>query len=231
MKNLAEWVRGKPAIENRIVHIDLKGPKIPFERFKILIKTLARWGINGVLVEYEHRFPFLPLKKQFPSSERYTKPQLKELIKIASDNGIEWIPLVQTFGHVEYLSRIKGTEDLFENPDYPQQLCPLKTHARKYLENLLEIICEFHSEIRFIHVGQDETHQLGFCSECRKEVEKKGKIRFYLEHTQWVWNIIKKHGKIPLFWADMFFTENCPHLLKQIDKGVIPVIWEYDDTD
>ncbi|MCX7705095.1 MAG: hypothetical protein N2115_02400, partial [bacterium] len=47
----------------------------------------------------------------------------------------------------------------------------------------------------------------------------------------WVWNIIKKHGKIPLFWADMFFTENCPHLLKQIDKGVIPVIWEYDDTD
>ena len=227
----AEWVYGKPVIENRIVHIDLKGPKIPFESFINLIRLLARWGINAVLVEYEHRFPYLPLKNQFPASERYTKKQLKTLIQIASDNGIQWIPLIQTFGHLEYLSRIKGTQVLFENPEYPQQICPLKKQARKYIEDLLEIICEFHGASRYIHTGQDETHQLGFCPECKKAVEEKEKIEFYLEHARWVWNIVKRNGRTPLFWADMFFTENRLELLKEIDENVIPVVWEYGDIE
>ncbi len=231
MGNFADWVSGKPAIEKRIVHIDLKGPKIPFESFKKFIGILARWGINGVLVEYEHRLPYIPLKNQFPASERYTKSQLKELIAIAADNGIEWIPLVQSFGHVEYLSRLVGTEHLFENPDYPKQLCPLKRQVKKYLENLINIVCELHPESRYIHVGQDETFQLGFCPECREMVRKKGKIGFYLEHTGYVWETVKRYNRIPLFWADMFFTENRLDMLKEIDKGVIPVVWEYNDTD
>ncbi|MCM8817160.1 MAG: family 20 glycosylhydrolase [Candidatus Omnitrophica bacterium] len=226
----APWVCGKAAFENRVVHIDLKGPKIPFDSFKKFLEKLARWGINGVLVEYEHRFPFLPLKNQFPISERYSRNQMNELIKFACDHGIEWIPLVQTFGHVEYLSRLEGTQVLFENPEYPQQLCPMKTQTRKYLEDLLDIICTFHQNTRYIHVGQDETHQLGYCAQCKKEVKKIGKIEFYLLHVQWVWDIVRKYNKIPLFWADMFFTENRIDLLKKVDHA-IPVVWEYDDTD
>lgn len=227
----APWVSGKPVIENRIVHIDLKGPKIPFDAFKNLIRILARWGINGLLVEYEHRLPFLPLKNQFPASDRYTRKQLKELIEFAYDNEIDWIPLVQTFGHVEYLSKIKGTQTLFENTDYPQQFCPFKKQVRTYIANLIEIICELHPESKYIHVGQDETHQLGYCHECQKQVRKKGRIKFYLEHAGWVWSIVKKHRKTPLFWADMFFTENRIDLLGEIDSGVIPIVWEYHDTD
>ncbi|HOK79656.1 MAG TPA: family 20 glycosylhydrolase [bacterium] len=230
MKHRANWVSGRPAIENRVVHIDLKGPKIPFDSFKHFIQLLARWGINGVLVEYEHRFPFLPLKYQFPPVDRYTKSQLKELMKIAKDHGIEWIPLFQTFGHLEYLSRLKGTTDMFENPDYIQQLCPLNEKARQYLQNLIEIACEFHPESRYIHVGQDETFQLGFCSQCKKEVEKNGKMSLYLKHASWVWELVIKYRKKPMFWNDMFFSENCFHLLSKLPADVIPVTWQYDDT-
>ena len=230
MRNRADWVTGKPAIENRIVHIDLKGPKIPFDSFKNFIQLLARWGINGVLVEYEHRFPYLPLKHQFPPNDRYTTFQLKELINIAQDRGIEWIPLVQTFGHLEYLSRLKGTEDMFENPAYIQQLCPLNEKAREYLQKLIEIVCEFHPDSQYIHVGQDETFQLGFCSRCKKEVEKNGKMSLYLKHVQWVWELVRRYGKKPMFWNDMFFTENCPELLSNLPGNGIPVTWQYEDT-
>lgn len=229
MKKTPSWVTGNPAIEKRIVHIDLKGPKIPLKSLTVFLQMLARWGINGVLVEYEHRLPYLPLKEQFPSEDRYTKNQLKQLIKIASDSGIEWIPLVQTFGHVEYLSRLKGTKTLFENPEYPQQFCPLKKNVKEYLRKLVEIVCELHPESRYIHVGQDETHQLGFCPECRKAVRETGRIPFYLKHTKRVWNLVKSNGKTPLFWADMFFTENRPELLCEVDEGVIPVVWQYED--
>ncbi|MGB9642169.1 MAG: DUF4838 domain-containing protein [Candidatus Ratteibacteria bacterium] len=230
MKNRAKWVSGKPAIENRVVHIDLKGPKIPFDSFKGFIQLLGRWGINGVLVEYEHRFPRLPLKHQFPSADRYTKSQLNELMKIAKDNGIEWIPLFQTFGHLEYLSRLKGTKDMFENPDYIQQLCPLNEKARQYIQNLIEIACEFHPESKYIHVGQDETFQLGFCNQCKTEVEKNGKMSLYLKHTNWVWEQVKKYGKKPMFWNDMFFSKSSVEYLSHIPHDVIPVVWQYEDT-
>ncbi len=230
MKKTPSWVRGSPAIEHRIVHIDLKGPKIPVELFRWYLNLLSRWGINGVLVEYEHRIPYLPLSYQYPQVDRYTKKEIRELVDCAKNLGIEWIPLIQTFGHVEYLSRIKGTENLFENPDYPQQLCPLKKQVKQYLRDLIESVCELHPESRYIHVGQDETHQLGFCSECNKEVQKIGRISFYLKHASWVWKHVKSNGKIPMFWADMFFTENRPELLGKIEKDVIPVVWQYEDA-
>lgn len=232
MKEIPLWIKNnRPAIENRIVHIDLKGPKIPVKSFYRYLKLLSRWGINGVLVEYEHRIPYLPLSQQYPESNRYKEEEIRGLVEYAKNLGIEWIPLIQTFGHVEYLSRVKGTEYLFEYPDYPQQLCPLKKEVKNYIENLIEIICNLHPECRYIHVGQDETRQLGKCQKCKKAIASKGKIEFYLEHCRWVWDIVKKHQRIPLFWADMFFTENRLDLIKDIDRDVIPVVWEYDDID
>jgi len=230
LKKKTSWVKGNPAIEHRIVHIDLKGPKIPIKSFYWYLNLLSRWGINGVLVEYEHRIPYLPLPNQFPPSDRYTKQEIRDLVGYSKNLGIEWIPLIQSFGHVEYLSRIKGTKILFEDPDYPQQLCPSKKQVKQYLKELIEIVCELHPESRYIHVGQDETHQLGLCPLCRKKVEKIGKIVFYLEHTNLVWDYVRSNGKIPMFWADMFFTENRPDLLKKIEEDVIPVVWQYDDT-
>lgn len=227
---IPSWVAetSQPAIEKRCVHIDLKGPKIPFEIFCSLLEQLARWGINGVLVEYEHRIPFLPLPDQFPTSHRYTESQIRFLVEKAKSLGIEWIPLVQTFGHVEYLSRLKNTEILFENPQYPSQLCPSKKEVKRYVEELIDYICYLHPESKYIHVGQDETHQLGICNECSKRMEKLGgKIELYLDHTRFVWEQVFKHGKIPVLWADMFMGNGRFDLVDKIDKRVILIPWDY----
>ena len=81
--------KAKPALAYRVVHIDLKGPKIPFRVFKKLLGQYARWGINGVLVEYEHRLPKLPLPHQFSSADRYTRAEVGELVNVARDLGID----------------------------------------------------------------------------------------------------------------------------------------------
>ncbi|MCM8805334.1 MAG: family 20 glycosylhydrolase [Candidatus Omnitrophica bacterium] len=232
-KNLPSWrVEFQvPAIKNRFLHIDLKGPKIPYRVFSHLLEQIARWGINGVIVEYEHRLPCLPLPHQFPEYERYTEKEIRTLIEKAKALGIEWIPLVQTFGHVEYLSRLKGTEILFENPQYPSQLCPSKKEVRKYIENLIDIICMLHPESKYIHVGQDETRQLGLCRQCSNKMKKLGgKIELYLEHVNFVWNEVFKHNKIPMAWADMFTGSGRLDLVRDIDKRVILVPWDYQST-
>ncbi|MCM8817430.1 MAG: family 20 glycosylhydrolase [Candidatus Omnitrophica bacterium] len=227
------WIKesSKPSIKNRFLHIDLKGPKIPFEVFSSLLDQLARWGINGVIVEYEHRIPFLPLFEQFPAYQRYTQSQIRFLIEKAYSLGIEWIPLIQTFGHVEYLSRLKGTEFLFENPQYPSQLCPSKKVVRKYIEELVDYICFLHPESKYIHVGQDETRQLGLCDICSKRMKKLGgEIELYLDHANFVWEQVLKHGKIPMLWADMIIGKGRIDLLSKIDRRIILIPWDYHST-
>lgn len=220
-----------PAIKNRFFHIDLKGPKIPFEVFSSLLEQLARWGINGVVVEYEHRIPFLPLPQQFPSHERYTESQIKFLNQKAKSLGIEWIPLVQTFGHVEYLSRLKGTENLFEDEQYPAQLCPSRKEVKKYIEQVIDYICYLHPDSKYIHIGQDETRQLGSCNTCRKKVKTPAdRIDLYLEHAKFVWEHVLRHGKTPMLWADMIIGSGRVDILNRIDKRIILVPWDYIST-
>ncbi|HPO52089.1 MAG TPA: family 20 glycosylhydrolase [bacterium] len=229
-KNLPSWriEFPEPAIKNRFFHIDLKGSKIPFDIFCGLLEQLARWGINGVVVEYEHRIPYLPLPKQFPEKERYTENEITRLLKHAQSLGIQWIPLIQTFGHVEYLSRLQGTKNLFENPEYPSQLCPSKKIVKDYLEKLIDYVCTLHAESQYIHVGQDETRQLGMCKRCSERMkESGGKIELYLEHVQSVWEQVFKHNKIPMAWADMFIGNGRLDLVQKIDRRVILIPWDY----
>ncbi|MCM8828874.1 MAG: family 20 glycosylhydrolase [Candidatus Omnitrophica bacterium] len=217
-----------PAIKNRFFHIDLKGPKIPFNVFSSLLQQIARWGINGVVVEYEHRIPYLVLSEQFPRHQRYTESQIKFLLEEAKSLGIEWVPLVQTFGHVEYLSRLKTTENLFENPKYPSQLCPSNSYVRKYIEELIDYVCYLHPESKYIHIGQDETRQLGLCDVCSKRMKKiGGKIELYLEHFMFVCDQVFKRGRIPVAWADMLIGNGRFDLIRKIDKRVVLIPWDY----
>ena len=100
---LPAWRRSarKPALAWRVAHVDLKGPMIPGRVIPALLRLYGRWGLNGVLVEYEHRLPFQPLVRQFPAGDRYSREQIRAWIRIARQQGIEWIPLVQMFGHQE----------------------------------------------------------------------------------------------------------------------------------
>ncbi|MCM8788872.1 MAG: family 20 glycosylhydrolase [Candidatus Omnitrophica bacterium] len=224
------WRReiSKPAIQNRFFHIDLKGPKIPFEVFSSLLEQLARWGINSVVVEYEHRIPYLPLSEQFPEHQRYKESQTKFLIEKAKSLGIEWIPLVQTFGHVQYLSRLKTKENLFEKPQDPSQLCPSNRDVKRYIEQLIDYVCFLHPESKYIHIGQDETRQLGLCDACSKRMRKLGgKIELYLEHFMFVCDQVFKHGRVPMAWADMLIGNGRLDLVNRIDKRVILVPWDY----
>ncbi|VDP19538.1 unnamed protein product [Heligmosomoides polygyrus] len=82
-----------------IVHLDLKGapPIVPV--YEWLFPLLKSLGVKGVLMEYEDMFPYSG-----------------ELAKIASANNLEIIPLVQTFGHMEFILKYSHFAHLRENP-------------------------------------------------------------------------------------------------------------------
>ena len=116
------WSNNAPTFKGaRIVHLDLKGapPRISYyEDFFPLIRSL---GATGVLIEYEDMFPFSgPLLQDLPAYNAYSVSDIKRILHLAAVNDLQVIPLIQTFGHLEFLLKLQKFMELREVQKYPQ---------------------------------------------------------------------------------------------------------------
>lgn len=54
------------------------------------------------------------------------------------NSGFEVIPLIQTFGHLEYALKLKEFEHLREEMAYPDSICPSKMESRAFIKHMVE---------------------------------------------------------------------------------------------
>lgn len=80
------------------VHFDLKGapPKVSY--FEQIFPLLHKWGANGICMEYEDMFPFDGIVGNVKHKQAYTKEDIEKINKLAKDNNLEVMPLLQTYG-------------------------------------------------------------------------------------------------------------------------------------
>lgn len=53
-------------------------------------------------------------------------------------NDFKLIPLVQTFGHLEFALKRERFSELRETPDNYQSLCPLKQDSKSFVLNMID---------------------------------------------------------------------------------------------
>jgi hypothetical protein len=123
--------------EYKVVHIDFKGapPKISFLR--TLFPLIASAGANALLMEYEDMFPYHGTLRNLSAKNCYSKTDIKEINRIASQNKLEIIPLVQTFGHLEFVLKLEEFQHLRETADFPQEICPNHPEAMDLIREML----------------------------------------------------------------------------------------------
>ena len=86
----------------RIQMIDLKRIDWNFDYLLSLFPLFAEFKINACLIEYEDKFPYR-FTDQIAVPSAFTREQLLELKRVAKENHVELIPLVQCFSHWEYI--------------------------------------------------------------------------------------------------------------------------------
>ncbi|GFT14208.1 hexosaminidase D [Nephila pilipes] len=209
----------------RVVHFDLKGapPKISY--FKQLFPILKEAGANAILIEYEEMFPFSGSLAPVVAKNAYSKEDVQTILNLAKTHHFEVIPLVQTFGHLEFVLKLKEFRELREVDDFPQAICPSRNESFSVIESIIDQVMAMHPNIRWLHVGCDEVYHLGYCSKCMRL----DRDNLFLSHVARVARYVReKHKVIPIIWDDML-RQMPTEKLKEFQLGqlVEPMVWTY----
>jgi len=163
------------------------------------------------------------------------KTVFKAIVAYAARLNIEIIPCIQTLGHLEKILRHRAynkvrdtsTVMLVDEPATYELIDKMIAHWKG--------ICRSPR----IHVGMDETHDLGR----GRYMDLHGYRRAYdlfNEHLAKVVKICKKHDREPMIWSDMYFRLGCksgtyddpttvipPKVVRKIPADAQLVYWDY----
>lgn len=228
----SSYQRNVPFEGEKIVHIDLKGapPKISY--YGKLFPLLSKLGSTGILMEYEDMFPYSGMLNNISALNAYSLEDIKIINKMAKENNLKVIPLIQTFGHMEFILKLLDYKEFREVSTYPQVICPTHENTLKLITIMIEQIVAAHPSAEMIHIGADEVYYLGICGRCTDTMLKYNlsKNLLFLEHVNNVVDIINRkypHIRV-LMWDDQLRSITLKDLKKgHFNNNVEPVVWKY----
>ncbi|CAH3016273.1 unnamed protein product [Porites evermanni] len=146
------------------------------------------------------------------------------LIKEARRNDLIVIPLVQTFGHLEFVLKHEKFAHLRETAKYTNSICPNNPEAVELVKEMINQVAELHTGIQWFHVGADEVWNLKTCRACL--VDNRNKSMIFLHHMVPVLQHVRNKGFTPILWDDMM-REWTIDFLKVVGRLAEPMIWYY----
>ena len=218
-----EW-----CVSHRIIHIDLKGapPKVSY--LSKIIPLLRQWGATGILIEYEDMFPYADHLTVLRADHAYTVDDIRTLQEITKAEGMKFIPLLQSFGHLEFVLKKKDFIHLREAPLNPMSLCPTHKESLPLIENIIEQFVTQHNDLEYLHIGGDEVFCMGLCKDCI--ATKQTHQQLYLSHMVPLINYVQtNYPNLKVFIWDDMFREFSTTNLEMLGSFVIPMVWSYVD--
>lgn len=209
------------------------------EHLKKWLRSIAMMGYNMAMLYTEDTYK-LPEEAYFGYMRgAYTMDEIKEIDEYAARLGIELIPCIQTLGHLEKVLRWGAYYDV---KDTSSVLLVDEEKTYKLTSKMLDFWSEA-CRSRRIHIGMDETHDLGR----GRFTDTKGYERgfdIFNRHLAKLTKLCKDKGLKPMIWSDMYFRMGNPtynyydkatvipeDVKKAIPKGTELVYWDYYHED
>ncbi|NXU47404.1 HEXDC Hexosaminidase, partial [Turnix velox] len=191
----------------KLVHLDLKGaaPKVSY--LEQVFPLLSQLGANGILIEYEDMFPFKGELEILKSPYAYSEEDIERIQQLAELHKLEVVPLVQTFGHVEFILKHEKYQHLREVERFPNSFNPHIPDTMVLLKSILSQVIEKHRHSTWIHIGADEVFHLGEGMDSKNWMShNRGDMgTMYLKHIKEVLGFLdtQYRGLRALMWDDM----------------------------
>jgi hexosaminidase len=210
------------------------------EHLKGWLRKLSLLGYNMAMLYTEDTYQ-LPGEPYFGYQRgAYSAAELREIDAYASSLGIELIPCIQTLGHLAQILQWAAYEEV---RDTGQVLLVDEEKTYILIEKMIKHFAE-NVKSRRIHIGMDETHDLGRGRFMDRVGYERG-FDIFNRHLAKVNSLCEKYGLKPMIWSDMYFRmgskdmnyydKECiiPDDVKaKIPKNVELVYWDYyHDTE
>ena len=225
-----------PALPVRGFMLDVSRGKVPtMAELLRLVSALAELRANQLQLYVEHTFAFPGHEDAWRDASPLTAAQIRTLDDACAEVGIELVPNLNTFGHLERWLRHPRYRPLAECPEgwihpltgqfkpIPGTLKP-DTASLTFVDALLaDYLPCFRS--RQVNIGGDEPWELGQ-GFSKQAVAERGKHRVYLEHLRKLCALATGRGQTPQFWGDILLEDLA--LAQEAPAEAVPVVWGYD---
>lgn len=206
-------------------HIDMHVAQFRREYLERWLRDLAGMGYDTILWELENHIKWETCP-ECAAPNAISKDEFRGILAFSRKLGLEPIPLFQTFGHCEYVLRLDEYSRLAEVPGEISQYCPSNPATLKFLRDWIKEYFELFGELKFFHLGCDETRHLGECPECAGFVAERSKSELFVRHVNALAKVVARHGARPAIWADMLLTH--PEALSKLSRRTILFDWMYN---
>ncbi|MEO8763279.1 MAG: beta-N-acetylhexosaminidase [Ginsengibacter sp.] len=192
---ITDW----PDIAERAVHYDTKHHQDKIEYVRNFIKELARYKINILVWEWEDKFAY-PSHPEIAAPGAFTPKEIQGLTDYARMYHIQLAPLVQGLGHVSFILKWPQFAAFREIPASNFEFCPLKEGSYNLLFDLWKDAMDATKGSEYIHIGSDETYELGMCDACKAKANEIGKKGLYHLFSDKAAKYILSKGRKPMIW-------------------------------
>jgi hypothetical protein len=188
-----------PDVEKRAIHYDTKHHQDKASYVKSFIRDLSRVKVNMLVWEWEDKFAY-PSHPEIGAPGAFTLSEMQEFTRYASKYHIQIVPLVQGLGHVSFILKWPVYAHLREIPASNWEFCPLKDESYDLLSDLWKDAMEATPGSEYIHIGSDETYELGECDLCRAKSEVIGKSGVYQLFINRSATLLTRYGRKVMAW-------------------------------
>merc|ERR1719410_3344083 len=192
---------------------------------KKVVTLSKKLGATGVLIEYEDMFPWTGRLALTAHKTHYSLEEVKDFVQFCEGLGLEVIPLVQTFGHLEFLLKHEEFAFLRDVEEMPESICPCHEDTMGVIRDIVDQVMAVHPEANYLHIGCDEVYHLGECQPCMANMT--GRNEIFLNHVSNVANYVRDNWQVtPIVWDDMlrnFMVDE----MKPLASLVEPMVWVY----
>ena len=237
-------VKDWPAMGFRGVHICIF-PETDMPEIEKQIRLAAYYKMNYIVLEPWGVFPY-ECEPDFCWPESgWERSDFEHLRDVAQELGVTIIPQINILGHASWARSCAGKHTILNyHPEYaplfePDGWCWCLTNPEttRVLESLVAELHEFFGNPPYFHIGCDEAHSLGSCSNCAEHKTSELAAR----HINHFHDFLASRGARIMMWHDMLIPQaeyspryvacgkaDAADFLAAIPRDVVICDWQYD---
>jgi len=229
-------IRDYPDLPVRGFMLDVSRGKVPtLPELLALVEAMGALRLNQLQLYVEHTFAFPGHETVWREASPLTPADLAAIGARCAELGIEFVPNLNTFGHLERWLRHEPYRRLAECPEgwthpltgqfkpHPSTLYP-DDAALEFVAGLLDAYLPHFASAQ-VNIGGDEPWELGQ-GRSREAVAARGKHRVYLDHLNRIHALVRARGKRMQFWGDILLEDLA--LAGDAPAEALPIVWGYD---